>query len=331
MHHLGETLVRRVHEGRHAALVELVDALAAVEGGAHALLGVGEDGGEEGGAQRVVPYDRLLAREGVQIEVAQQRRRLGELLRLRDRERADLRVIACCAARRRAAGQSVDDEPRDPAPAPACVPRLHRAQRREVVAVDRDGMVVRVPVALGEAHPAEGLTAVQAAHRDAAVGPRVEVCVTTGAGDVEQLGHPVLQILGRLIVLLLHRREEGDVLLSHAVLKQGLDVRARKGGVAQLQARIVRAVHGLARQAALPAPQLSTTNLALHEPADAVVTDEVAQRAAEMAHSLLVEAADADTDLLLGVRHLVSRVCEHRGGDEGATRARRPLPRKMEL
>ena len=44
------------------------------------------------------------------------------------------------------------------------------------------------------------------------------------------------------------------------------------------------------------------------------------------------EAADADADLLLGVRHLVSRVCEHRGGDEGATPGHsRNADRRIEL
>ena len=40
-----------------------------------------------------------------------------------------------------------------------------------------------------------------------------------------------------LVVLLRHGREEVAVLLAHAVLEQGLDVRSHEGGVAKLQAR----------------------------------------------------------------------------------------------
>ena len=80
------------------------------------------------------------------------------------------------------------------------------------------------------------------------------------------------------------------------VLKQGLDARAWKDGAAELQAGVVRAVHGDACQAALPSAQLRPTNLALHEPADAVVAKEVPLLAAEVAQRLVVEASDADTD-----------------------------------
>ena len=101
----------------------------------------------------------------------------------------------------------------------------------------------------------------EAAHRNAPVGPRVEVSVVLGAGD-EQLGHPVLQVLGRLVVLLRHGREEVAVLLAHAVLEQGSTRARRRCCEAAGSGR----VHRLARQAALPAPQLRPADLALHEP-----------------------------------------------------------------
>lgn len=87
----------------------------------------------------------------------------------------------------------------------------------------------------GEAHPAKCSTTVRAPHGYAAIRPRIEELVALRARDVEELRHPMLQVLWP-VVSHRHEREEFKVLLAHIPLEQRLDGGALEGCVSTLQA-----------------------------------------------------------------------------------------------